>query len=264
MDTATVPQLLAEDEPPAVVVENAGGRSPFFLTCDHAGRRLPRRLGMLGLPDVRAGAAHRLGYRGGGRGAPHGGGARRHPGHAALFAAGDRLQPGAGCRDLDRPAQRAHAGPGEREPDRGRGGGPGGGNFPALPRSDHGRARPARAERAAHVPGLDPQLHAGIQGRVAADAGGGALQPRPALRPAHARAAAGRGRPRGRRQRPLRRKRRDRLHDPGPWRAARPAACRAGDPAGPDRGRGRPARLGRPPGPVAARGPRALHDARRS
>jgi predicted N-formylglutamate amidohydrolase len=52
MDTAIVPQLLADDEPPAVVVENAGGRSPFFLTCDHAGRRLPRRLGMLGLPDA--------------------------------------------------------------------------------------------------------------------------------------------------------------------------------------------------------------------
>jgi predicted N-formylglutamate amidohydrolase len=52
MDTPTVLQLLAEDEPPAVVVENAGGRSPFFLTCDHAGRWLPRRLGMLGLPDA--------------------------------------------------------------------------------------------------------------------------------------------------------------------------------------------------------------------
>lgn len=27
------------------------GRSPFFLVCDHAGRRLPRRLGSLGLTD---------------------------------------------------------------------------------------------------------------------------------------------------------------------------------------------------------------------
>jgi predicted N-formylglutamate amidohydrolase len=48
---APPPPLLAEDEPPAVVVENPGGRSPFFLTCDHAGRRLPRRLGTLGLPE---------------------------------------------------------------------------------------------------------------------------------------------------------------------------------------------------------------------
>jgi predicted N-formylglutamate amidohydrolase len=52
MNTPTLPQLLAEDEPPAVVVENAAGRSSFFLTCDHAGRRLPRRLGTLGLPHA--------------------------------------------------------------------------------------------------------------------------------------------------------------------------------------------------------------------
>jgi predicted N-formylglutamate amidohydrolase len=49
-DPSTVPQLLDKDEPPAVAVENADGRSTYFLTCDHAGRRLPRRLGMLGLP----------------------------------------------------------------------------------------------------------------------------------------------------------------------------------------------------------------------
>jgi predicted N-formylglutamate amidohydrolase len=43
-------RLLAADEPAAFTVEHPEGRSPFFLTCDHAGRRLPRRLGNLGLP----------------------------------------------------------------------------------------------------------------------------------------------------------------------------------------------------------------------
>ena len=41
--------LLEADEPEPVVVHNTDGRSPIFLTCDHAGRRIPRRLGDLGL-----------------------------------------------------------------------------------------------------------------------------------------------------------------------------------------------------------------------
>jgi predicted N-formylglutamate amidohydrolase len=41
--------LLAADEPPPFSIENAAGASPFFLTCDHAGRRIPRALGDLGL-----------------------------------------------------------------------------------------------------------------------------------------------------------------------------------------------------------------------
>lgn len=41
--------LLAEDEPPVFRIDNAAGASPFFLTCDHAGRRIPRSLGDLGL-----------------------------------------------------------------------------------------------------------------------------------------------------------------------------------------------------------------------
>lgn len=44
-------RLLDADEPPAFTVVQAEGRSPFFLTCDHAGRLLPRRLGDLGLPQ---------------------------------------------------------------------------------------------------------------------------------------------------------------------------------------------------------------------
>jgi predicted N-formylglutamate amidohydrolase len=45
-------RLLAPDEPPAAIAHNEGGRSPFFLTCDHAGRAIPRRLGSLGLPET--------------------------------------------------------------------------------------------------------------------------------------------------------------------------------------------------------------------
>jgi predicted N-formylglutamate amidohydrolase len=42
--------LGAEDVPP-VGEYNAQGRSPFLLTCDHYGRRVPRALGDLGLPE---------------------------------------------------------------------------------------------------------------------------------------------------------------------------------------------------------------------
>ncbi len=42
--------LGAEDVPP-VREFNAAGRSPFFLTCDHYGRLIPRVLGQLGLPE---------------------------------------------------------------------------------------------------------------------------------------------------------------------------------------------------------------------
>jgi len=41
--------LLTADEPAPYVVERADAASPFFLTCDHAGTRLPRALGDLGL-----------------------------------------------------------------------------------------------------------------------------------------------------------------------------------------------------------------------
>ncbi len=44
--------LLAPDEPPPVVVERESGASPFVLVCDHAGNRLPRSVGTLGLPEA--------------------------------------------------------------------------------------------------------------------------------------------------------------------------------------------------------------------
>src|SRR3954462_5213938 len=44
-------RLLAPDDPLPVRVLRPEGRSDFLLTADHAGRAIPRRLGMLGLPD---------------------------------------------------------------------------------------------------------------------------------------------------------------------------------------------------------------------
>ena len=47
----TAGQLLGADDPHPVRVLRPEGRSDFLLTADHAGRAIPRRLGMLGLPD---------------------------------------------------------------------------------------------------------------------------------------------------------------------------------------------------------------------
>lgn len=44
--------LLGPNDPPAVVVQNAGARTPYMLVCDHAGRRVPDCLDSLGLPDT--------------------------------------------------------------------------------------------------------------------------------------------------------------------------------------------------------------------
>ena len=43
--------LLDPDEPEAVTFDNEAGQSVFLLTCDHAGRAIPRRLDNLGLPE---------------------------------------------------------------------------------------------------------------------------------------------------------------------------------------------------------------------
>ncbi|HEY3032500.1 MAG TPA: N-formylglutamate amidohydrolase, partial [Bradyrhizobium sp.] len=42
--------LLGSEDVPPVLEDNAAGRSPFLLTCDHYGRSIPRSLGDLGLP----------------------------------------------------------------------------------------------------------------------------------------------------------------------------------------------------------------------
>jgi len=43
-------RLLEADEPPPVLEYRRDGRSPFVIAVDHAGRRIPKRLGDLGLP----------------------------------------------------------------------------------------------------------------------------------------------------------------------------------------------------------------------
>jgi predicted N-formylglutamate amidohydrolase len=43
--------LLAPDEPPALVTLRPGGQSPFLLVSDHAGRRIPKKLGDLGVSE---------------------------------------------------------------------------------------------------------------------------------------------------------------------------------------------------------------------
>lgn len=46
------PALLDPDEPHPLELHNNAGRSDFLLICEHAGRRIPRRLGTLGLPEA--------------------------------------------------------------------------------------------------------------------------------------------------------------------------------------------------------------------
>jgi predicted N-formylglutamate amidohydrolase len=50
-DAADTTLLLSSEDVPPVREFNAGGRSPFLLTCDHYGRLIPRVLGDLGLPE---------------------------------------------------------------------------------------------------------------------------------------------------------------------------------------------------------------------
>jgi predicted N-formylglutamate amidohydrolase len=45
------PKLLAADEPHPVIIARPEGKSPFFLTGDHAGRVIPRSLDRLGLSE---------------------------------------------------------------------------------------------------------------------------------------------------------------------------------------------------------------------
>ena len=61
--------LLDPDEPGPVTFDNEAGQSVFFLTCDHGGRAIPRRLGRLGLsePDTMRHIAWDIGIAGVGR-----------------------------------------------------------------------------------------------------------------------------------------------------------------------------------------------------
>jgi predicted N-formylglutamate amidohydrolase len=44
--------LLAPDEPSAFTIVNAHSVSPWVITCDHAGRRIPRALGTMGVSEA--------------------------------------------------------------------------------------------------------------------------------------------------------------------------------------------------------------------
>lgn len=59
-------ELLGPGDPPAVEVLRPEGSSPFFLTCEHAGKRIPKRLGTLGLegPDLERHIAWDIGAAG--------------------------------------------------------------------------------------------------------------------------------------------------------------------------------------------------------
>src|ERR1700678_425929 len=46
------PRLIAADEPPPVTMTNRDASSRFVVVADHAGKYLPRRLQMLGLPQA--------------------------------------------------------------------------------------------------------------------------------------------------------------------------------------------------------------------
>jgi Predicted N-formylglutamate amidohydrolase len=50
LTSSSIP-LLAADEPAPVIVRNTDGAAPFFLTCDHYGRAIPRALGDLGIDE---------------------------------------------------------------------------------------------------------------------------------------------------------------------------------------------------------------------
>jgi predicted N-formylglutamate amidohydrolase len=45
-------RLLGRDDPPPVIAERLNGASALFLTCEHAGRRIPSRLGDLGVSEA--------------------------------------------------------------------------------------------------------------------------------------------------------------------------------------------------------------------
>jgi predicted N-formylglutamate amidohydrolase len=51
MGNVTPDPLLQPEDPAVFAVERAGARSPFLITGDHAGRRIPRRLASLGLSE---------------------------------------------------------------------------------------------------------------------------------------------------------------------------------------------------------------------
>jgi predicted N-formylglutamate amidohydrolase len=52
IETHPIGSLIGDDEPAPVTVINAAGSSPLLIVADHAGNRIPRALGTLGVSDV--------------------------------------------------------------------------------------------------------------------------------------------------------------------------------------------------------------------
>ena len=201
MSPATV-TLLAPDEPAPVIEYRTAGASPFLLVCDHAGRRIPRRLHDSACRRKSARATS-VGYRHCRRGAGARRPARCRCRHAALFAAGNRLQPAAGQPDFNRRHERGNAHSGQRE----RGGAPtprcACANLHALPPGHRPPSR--RAAKCGPPDDIDfaAQLHAQLSRRSAAVAGRRALSPLPRARGGAAGAVGRRARSGGGRQRAL-------------------------------------------------------------
>ena len=94
-------KLLADDEPEPVDVLRPDGASPFFLTCDHAGRIIPKSLGRLGLPEseLERHIAWDIGIRAVSERIADVLDTTAH--HADVFAPRDRLQPRPAGAELD-------------------------------------------------------------------------------------------------------------------------------------------------------------------
>ena len=63
MTAAVAPGGLLDGEDDPVIIVNGQGRSPIMLACEHAGRRIPKRLESLGLrpEDLRRHNAYYIG-----------------------------------------------------------------------------------------------------------------------------------------------------------------------------------------------------------
>jgi hypothetical protein len=176
-------RLWATDEPPPFTVDNENGTSPLLIVADHAGKRLPRRLGQLGLSkaecerhivwDIGAGAVCRLIGK-------------------ALDAVVVRqnysrlvidCKPNTGVGNVNRRLERDDARAGKRRPERPLQARAHSGDIPALLRSYRVRARSAARGRPTDSHDCRAQLHSRFRCRGTALACRRALQPRPALRP---------------------------------------------------------------------------------
>jgi predicted N-formylglutamate amidohydrolase len=245
----TPPGLLDNDEPPPFTVDNAAGTSPFLIVADHAGKHLPRRLAQLGLSaaERRSHIAWDIGI-----------GAVCALLGAALDAVVIRQNYSRLVIDCNRKpgSEQSIVDLSERTPVPGNAG---------LSES-HKRDRVREIFRPYHdriTAELDRRR---ASGRPTALVSMHSFTPvfKGVARPWHAGvlynrdprlgAPAARGRARHRRQRALRRDRRNRLHDPGPRRGAAIAARGDRDSPGVDRGGSGAGNVGGLVGAVAAAG----------